>query len=153
MAVLLHRLTFRAPDLEPVRAGTKRCTIRFSVAAARIRNGDALELRFGAYHKPVVLDATAARIAHIDLTDALTELRAGVAALEEFGEDAGVAAAEDALVATLAPAELRQAWLEAGVSADLIDALADSCNDYDSILFEADDRGATRCTCVWWTLA
>ena len=93
----MHRLTFPLTSLEPVLSGSKPCTIRFSAVAKRIKVGDTVTLAFGAYHKPTVLLAAAARVDHFDLTEQLEQMRQVDAELDSLTaeEEAEMDAAEE----------------------------------------------------------
>ncbi len=90
MRIKRHRLTFRLELLEPVLSGSKVATIRFSQVAARVRRGDDLVLAFGAYHRPVIVEATAVRVETVRLEPELRRPHlpaALVEALEASGGD------------------------------------------------------------------
>lgn len=132
-----HRLTFRLDLLEPVLSGSKGCTVRFSKVAARVQCGDGLTLAFGAYHRPVIVAAAAARVETINLEPeikrayTLPESVMSLVAERRFYEQ------------PIRP--------DATTPAALVEALAASGGDYEAVLGEAVGRGAESCTAVWFT--
>jgi ASC-1-like (ASCH) protein len=154
-----HRLTFRLEHLAPVEAGAKTCTVRLSArAAASIQSGDQLALCFGAYQSPTVLEAVAARVEHLDISEDLMIRYEAEAEVLELDDPADV----DALEASLAdfnaytPAQFRSALEADGVSSALFDALEDSGADargYDDVLDEASEREVATVHLIWWRLS
>lgn len=146
-----HRLTFRLEHLAPVKAGAKTCTVRFSKVAARVQTGDGLTLAFGRYDRPIVLEAAAARVERFDLTAQLEQMREVDAELDDLTaqEVADIDAAEE-IIQRWTPADYRRFYLSDGVPAALLDALNDAGGDFNDVLLEADARGLSVCTAVWW---
>lgn len=151
-----HRLTFRLEMLESVRSGEKRCTVRLSSRAAAIRSGDRLVLAFGNRMRPVIVEATAARVEHIDVSVELETLHQAEAELEaETLTPEAEAELEAATVAyeAMTPAERRAELVACGASEIILDALeASGGGDYDAVLDEAEARGVSIVTCVWFKL-
>ena len=150
-AVRKHRLTFRQAHLEPVLSGRKTATLRFSRVAARVRPGDRLTFAFGNRMRPEILTAAAARVDHFDLTEQLEQMRRVDAELDSLTEqeEAEMDAAE-AVMETWTPEDHRNFLLSDGVPAELLDALDDAGGDYNGLLLEAEVRGLSVCTAVWW---
>ena len=148
-----HRLTFRLEHLAPVEAGAKTCTVRFSKVAARVKAGDGLTLAFGRYDRPTVLEAAAARVDRFDLTAQLEQMREIDAELDDLTaqEVADMDAAEE-IMQGWTPADYRRFYLSDGVPAALLDALDDAGGDLNDVLLEAEARGLSVCTCLWFTL-
>lgn len=133
-----HRLTFRLELLEPVLSGAKCCTIRFSAVAARVRPGDALVLAFGAYNRPTVLTAAAARVETVLLEPEL-------ARAYTLPETVLSLKAEYAFYAQpIVP--------DANTPPELVAALAASGGDFAALLQEANARDAEHAICIWWRL-
>ncbi len=151
MRIKAHRLTFRLEHLEPVLSGSKCCTVRFSRVAARVQRGDDLVLAFGAYHRPTVLQATAAQAVRFDLTAALEDVRQADADLDDLtAQDvADMDAAEEIMNGWTAD-DYRRFYLSQGVPAALLDALEVAGGDYYDLLLEAEARDAQSCTAVWF---
>jgi ASC-1-like (ASCH) protein len=154
-----HRLTFRLEHLAPVEAGAKTCTVRLSArAAASIQSGDQLALCFGRYQSPTVLEAVAARVVHLDISEDLMIRYQAEAELFKEGEELDLDALEESLADFLAytPAQLRSALEADGVSPALFDALEDSGADatgYDDVLDEASEREVATVHLIWWRLS
>jgi len=150
-AVRKHRLTFRQVDLEPVLSGRKTATIRFSRVAARVRPGDTLTFAFGNRMRPEILTAAAARVDHSDLTEQLEQMRKVDAELDSLTEqeEAEMDAAA-AVMETWTPEDHRTFLRSDGVPAELLDALEAAGGDYNNVLLEADARGLSMCSTVWW---
>ncbi len=154
-----HRLTFRLEHLAPVEAGAKTCTVRLSQrSGGGISSGDPLALCFGRYQSPTVLEAVAARVEHLDISEDLMIRYQAEAELGELTEAADI----DALEASLAdfnaytPAQLRAALEQDGVSSALFDALEASGSDargYDDVLDEASEREVAVVHLIWWRLS
>jgi hypothetical protein len=142
-----------------VEAGAKTCTVRLSArAAASIQSGDQLALCFGRYQSPTVLEAVAARVVHLDISEDLMIRYQAEAELGELTDPADIDALEESLADFLAytPAQLRAALEADGVSAALFDALEDSGADatgYDDVLDEASEREVATVHLIWWTLS
>ncbi len=159
MRIKPHRLTFRLEHLAPVEAGAKTCTVRLSArAAASIRSGDQLALCFGVYQSPTVLEAVAARVVHLDISEDLMIRYQAEAELFKEGEELDLDALEESLADFLAytPAQLREALEADGVSPALFDALEDSGSDatgYDDVLDEASEREVATVHLIWWRLS
>ncbi len=140
-------------------AGAKTCTVRLSArAAGSIRSGDPLALCFGAYQSPTVLEAVAARVEHLDISEDLMIRYQAEAEVLELETAADI----DALEASLAdfnaytPAQLRAALEQDGVSSALFDALEASGSDargYDDVLDEASEREVATVHLIWWRLS
>lgn len=124
--------------LEPVRSGRKTCTVRFSAAAARIRQGDRLTLAFGAYHRPTCLEATVRRVALVDLEADLIRAYTLPEHVRSLVEE------RDFYRRPLEPDDR--------TPPELLEALRDSGGEYADVLGEAASRGVTSCACVWWQL-
>ena len=146
-----HRLTFKLEHLAPVEAGAKTCTVRFSKVAARVQAGDGLTLAFGRYDRPAVLEAAAARVEHFDLTTQLEQMREIDAGLDNLTEqeEAEMDAAEE-IMQGWTPADYRRFYLSDGVPAALLDALDNTGGDFNNLLLEAEVRGSSVCTAIWW---
>ena len=159
MRIKPHRLTFRLEHLAPVEAGAKTCTVRLSArAAGSIRSGDPLALCFGRYQSPTVLEAVAARVVHLDISEDLMIRYQAEAELFKEGEELDLDALEESLADFLAytPAQLRSALEADGVSPALFDALEDSGSDatgYDDVLDEASEREVATVHLIWWRLS
>jgi hypothetical protein len=154
-----HRLTFRLEHLAPVEAGAKTCTVRLSArAAGSIQSGDPLALCFGRYQSPTVLEAVAARVVHLDISEDLMIRYQAEAEVLELETAADVDALEESLADFLAytPAQFRSALEADGVSSALFDALEASGSDargYDDVLDEASEREVATVHLIWWRLS
>ncbi len=140
-------------------AGAKTCTVRLSErSGGGINSGDQLALCFGAYQSPTVLEAVAARVVHLDISeDLMIRYQAEAAVLElETAADIEAAAADAADFDAYTPAQYRAALEADGVSSALFDALEDSGADargYDDVLDEASEREVATVHLIWWTLS
>ena len=108
-------------------------------------------LAFGTYHKPTVLLAAAARVDHFDLTEQLEQMRQVDAELDSLTskEEAEMDAAEE-VMKTWTPEDHRNFLFSDGVPTELLDALDAAGGDYNGLLLEAEARGFSGCTAVWW---
>ncbi len=140
-------------------AGAKTCTVRLSQrSGGGINSGDQLALCFGAYQSPTVLEAVAARVVHLDISeDLMIRYQAEAAVLElETAADIEAAAVDAADFDAYTPAQYRAALEADGVSSALFDALEDSGADargYDDVLDEASEREVATVHLIWWTLS
>ncbi len=134
-----HRLTFRTAHLEAVRKGEKCCTVRFSAAAARIREGDRLTLAFGRYDRPTCLESTVRQVVTLDLEDSLERCFT----LPEWVQSL---ADERRFYATPLGRP------DGATEPELVEALQASGGDFESLMLEAAEKGVSTCRAVYWTL-